>query len=239
MAAAAPATLITKKSPAMPAPVGPCAQAARWRRRPRRARCGWDTLVGRHLGGDVEIHVVAGIVAVDVEDALTALPALGGRRITVGAGRGEDVARHGAIGQVFADEAGEQRLVAAATAEEHAHAPGRQCRLDDGARRLEQPDVATVGRGQPLECLGHHVGRVIEDLLRPSHRRLPCVPYPNPSPAQAPYAVPGRGRDAAPVRATPATPRRHPQGPAPGARRGREAPPSAGAGLTARRCGRR
>ncbi len=126
-----------------------------------------DVLHRRHLGGHVEVHHVAGVVAVHEEHARAAAGCLGTRQDRIGRRRGEDVADRGRVGETPTDEAQERRLVTGPAAD---HQPdlararpfARNHRPPMAGGPLEMPRV----RGE--DAVEHLVDRVvppIQDLL--------------------------------------------------------------------------
>jgi hypothetical protein len=75
-----------------------------------------DVLVGRQLGGHLEVEDVAGVVLHDVQHAGAAVDGLGGEQHLVRHRRGEHLAGAGSVQHAEADEAAVQGLVAGAAA---------------------------------------------------------------------------------------------------------------------------
>ena len=69
-----------------------------------------DTFGTGQLGGDLEVHDVAGVVLDDVEDACAAVDGLGGGHHLIGDRRGEDGARAGRVEHSEPDEASAQSV---------------------------------------------------------------------------------------------------------------------------------
>ena len=113
-----------------------------------------DSRPSMHLAGHLEIHHVAGVVLDDEQHAGAAVDRLRRRDHLVGRRRGEDLARTGRVEHAAADEAGVQRLVAAAAAGDQRDLARRQ--LARGARTSARPERDDVGMrgGEAVEALG-------------------------------------------------------------------------------------
>ena len=114
---------------------------------------------------------VAGVVLDDVEDAGAAVDGAGGGDDLVRHGRGEDRAGAGGVEHARPDEAGVERLVAAAAAGDEADLAGdrRVAPHDDTAGRVDAQQVG-MGEAQPLQRLPHDILGPVDQLL---HRALP------------------------------------------------------------------
>ena len=134
-----------------------------------------DALVGGHFGGHVEVQDVAGVVAVEIEHPFALVQGLGERQDDVGRWRGEDVAAGSAVPQVFADEPVEERLVAAAAADQQADLALGQRGLDQGVDALQLLDLPVIGLDQPFQELRHDILGIVDDLLGLLHD---CPPRP-------------------------------------------------------------
>ncbi len=90
---------------------------------------------GGHLHGQLAVHIVAGIVAVQAGYAGALVGGPNGRRRSFGGGRGENLAHRHRVDQARADIAEKRRLMARTAAGDDAHAAlARWPGLDDDAR---------------------------------------------------------------------------------------------------------
>ena len=102
-----------------------------------------DALVPGEFRSNVKVHVVASIVAVDIENTLATVHGLGDRQDKIGSRGGEHLAARRTIRQVITDIAVEQRLVTAAAADQQGHLAIGDTRL---AQRIGSPRGALCGR---------------------------------------------------------------------------------------------
>src|SRR5690606_36929118 len=108
------------------------------------------------LGGDLEVEHVAGVVLDDLDDPGAAVGRLHGGEDRLGAGRGEHGARDGGVEHADADEAGVERLMAAAPAGDEPDLPG------DGAAGPGDEDRVLAG-GEDVGVRGHEAGDGLGD----------------------------------------------------------------------------
>ena len=98
-------------------------------------RAGLDVVHRQHLGSHVEVHDVAGIVAIHEQHAGAAAGGLRAFDDRIGRRRGEDVADRAGVGQPLADEAEEGRLVPGSAADDQSDLAGTWAvSRDDRAR---------------------------------------------------------------------------------------------------------
>ena len=122
------------------------------------------------LGRELEVHDVAGVVLDDVQHAGTAVDRLGGGQHLVRDGRREDGTRAGRVEHPSPDEPAMHRLVAGATAGDHADLALTGCVLaDDDVRRLD-PDKVGMRQRHAGERLVDQVVGLVDQLL---HRCSP------------------------------------------------------------------
>jgi hypothetical protein len=124
------------------------------------------------LGGEVEVHDVAAIVAVDVQDAAPPGHRLGHLEHLVGARRCEDLTDRRAGKEARADIAEEDRQVAGPAPADDRHLPLVRRRRPNDSARPDTPKLVRVGGEDALEHLVDEPLGVIQDLLHPG---LPVV----------------------------------------------------------------
>lgn len=132
-------------------------------------RPGLDAFGLGKLGGDVKIHVVAGVVAIDKHGAATAVSRLDRREDGIWRRRGENPAAGGGIRQVVPDQAVEERLVTAAAADHEGDLALRDFGPDDGAGPFDSTDAAVIGEHHAVDQLVDDVLGIVDDLLGPIH----------------------------------------------------------------------
>ena len=122
-------------------------------------------LLGRHLGGHLEVHDVAGVVLDDVQHAGAAVDELGGLVHLVGRRRREDLSGAGGVEHAEADEAAVQRLVAGAAAGDQPDLAGdRRVGSVDDLVLVVDPQLRVGGR-DAAQRIGHDVGGIVDQLL--------------------------------------------------------------------------
>ncbi len=125
-----------------------------------------DPVEPGQLGGEVEVHHVAAVVAIDVQDAGATVDRPRHLEHLVGRGRGEDIPDRRAVDEPLAQPADEQRQVAGAAAGRDADLAGhRGDGPDDRSRIAGDPQLRRVGTDESLEHLVDEVDRCVEDLL--------------------------------------------------------------------------
>ena len=131
-----------------------------------------DALHFEEFGGHVEVHHVAGIVAVHEEHAGATAGGHGRIDGRLGRRRGKDVADGRGIRQALPDEAEEGRLVARPAADDQRHlARARPFSRNDGSRRtFRSPQVLAMGGDDAGQHLVHDGIAVIDQFLRLAHR---------------------------------------------------------------------
>ncbi len=114
----------------------------------------------RHLGGELEVHHVPGIVLHDVKRALAAIDFLRRRQHLVGRGTGEDRARASRIEHPLADEAAVHRFMPAAAARDDGNLVLHRCigPVNEAGRVFDFDQVGVRG--------GHAVQRLRDDIFR-------------------------------------------------------------------------
>jgi len=130
----------------------------------------------RHLGRHVEVHAVAGIVAVEEQHARAAIGRSSAGEDRIGRGRGKDVADRDGVGEPAPDQPREGRLVAGAAPHHEADLAGSRA-LDRDQRTavpLGPAQVARMRRQHALDHLVHDVGGVVDQLLG-FHAILPAL----------------------------------------------------------------
>ena len=165
-AAAPPAILIIRMSPAMPR-----------RSCMRSGRCSGnivahahgadvDAVIGQHLRCNVEVHVVAGIVAIEEDDPLAAMHRLCGLIDDVGRRRGEDLAAGRAVAPCSLPmkpwNTGSWPLpppISSATL------PSGISLRTSGIHIRVLEDPAVIGQFQPFDHFGDGLPRIVQDFL--------------------------------------------------------------------------
>ena len=122
-------------------------------------------LCSSELGGHLEVHDVAGVVLHDVQDAGAAVDALGRLEHLVGYRRGEDFTGAGSVQHSVADEPAVQWLVARPAARDQSDLSRHRSvgAVDDLVGVIDAE--VWVCCLDPEQCFGHHVGRVVDELL--------------------------------------------------------------------------
>jgi hypothetical protein len=119
--------------------------------------------------------IVAGVIAVDVENAASTIDRLGGGEHQIRRRRREHLAARGAVGKVLADKAGKHGLVAAAAADQQGHLVVGDLRANDGVPAFQADQPAIARKRQAVQQLGDDAGRVVQDLFRPIHSIDSCL----------------------------------------------------------------
>ena len=167
MSQAAPAALKTKKLPATPRRL--CDLVAGRRGHVIRCQHGADLDVfhRRQFGGHVEVHHVAGIVAVHEQHAGAAIDSLGAFVDRIWRGRCEDVSDGCCIGKALADEPEECRLVPGTAADDEPDFSGARPILGNDRARASC-NARQMTRVRCKDAGKHLVDRLaafVDDLL--------------------------------------------------------------------------
>ena len=127
-----------------------------------------DAVLDEAVAGHVEVHLVAGVVTTDDEDARALVDGAGDAQDVLGRGRGEDVADDGGVHEAVTDDAAERGIVAgAATVDDGDLALGHLGRACDATGDLN--DVVRVGGDVALEhVLAEGLRIVVQQVLSPS-----------------------------------------------------------------------
>ena len=124
-----------------------------------------DALVGRELGGHLEVQDVAGVVLHDVQHAGAAVDRRGGGQHLVGHRGGEDLAGAGRVEHAVADVPAVQRLVPGAAAGDEADlARPRAARPGDNPV-LQVDAKGGVRRGDARQGVGDDAVDRVDELL--------------------------------------------------------------------------
>ena len=134
----------------------------------------WMPSASASLGAHVEVHVVAGIVAIDEEHALAAIDRLDGLVDNVGAGCGKDVAADRGIRPALADKGRVHRLVPGTAADQQRDLVVRHVGPHQGIDALDLLQLAMRGEHQAVDDFGDDVLRIVDDLLDLTHGRPPA-----------------------------------------------------------------
>ena len=162
----APATLKAKTIPATPRLRAASAGRRRGDVVAHQDGANLDILHGRHLGGHVEVHDVAAVVPVDIDDALAAMDPPGHVEHGVAARRIEHVADGAAVEQAAADVAEEHRQVPGPAAGGERHlALHRRVGAHDRDRLAGERQLIRMRLDQSVEHLGDEVLGSVDQLL--------------------------------------------------------------------------